>query len=79
MDPQACLDRVERLLDAGELDDGRDALDDYREWRLGGGFEPDDGDKRARLLARRWADALFAKRSAEPDDVAMLHYAHGGA
>ncbi len=53
MDPKACLDRVEEALDAGDMDEAREALVDYDEWRHRGGFEPEGGDARADALRAR--------------------------
>ena len=47
MDPAACLQRAHDQLDDGNIDEARDALTSYREWRRRGGFEPEGGDQRA--------------------------------
>ena len=44
MDPKACLDRAEGALAEGDLEECREALQDYRTWRTKGGFEPSGGD-----------------------------------
>lgn len=46
MDPKACLDRAEEALKDGDLEECREALQDYRAWRNRGGFEPKGGDLR---------------------------------
>lgn len=50
MDPQACLDRAWCAILIGDLDEARDALDDYYNWRRMGGFEPPSGDALARQI-----------------------------
>ena len=53
MDPLQALHDAESHLAAGERADAAEALAAYHAWRRCGGFEPPDGDRRARNLARR--------------------------
>ena len=53
MDPDATLRRAVEALDAGDLDEGQAALNDYHRWRTDGGFEPEGGDELARRLTQR--------------------------
>jgi hypothetical protein len=52
MDPKACLRRAATALADGDPSGAEAALDDFREWRRRGGFEPTGGDEAARLLGR---------------------------
>jgi len=53
MDPEACLNRAATALEDSDLDECREALSDYRSWRSRGGFEPEGGDAKAKLLTQR--------------------------
>ena len=55
MDPAQALLDAESHLAAGERAAAAEALAAYRAWRRGGGFEPQDGDRRARDLTSRLA------------------------
>ena len=55
MDPEQALRDATAHLRAGARVDAAEALAAYRAWRRGGGYEPNDGDRRARELARRLA------------------------
>lgn len=64
MDPSACLAACDQAISDFMLDGAREHLDDYREWRRRGGFEPSDvagtskrGDVFADWCERRIADA----------------------
>ena len=56
MDPVACLQRAHDALDDGNLDEARDLLASYRDWRRRGGFEPENGDQRADGLEQMLID-----------------------
>ncbi len=66
MDPQACLDACETSLKVAErvedkipyLDVADEYLHHYRKWRKDGGFEPENGDKRAQALRDQWVALL---------------------
>ena len=51
MDPAETLRRAETLLKEGWYRDSKETLEHYFEWRRAGGFEPKDGDARARKMA----------------------------
>jgi hypothetical protein len=53
MDPEACLARAESALEDNDHEEAADALEDYRQWRSCGGFEPLNGDARANELRRK--------------------------
>jgi hypothetical protein len=55
MDPQASLSQAECYLGPHKPDHAQAAelLDAYRTWRMGGGFEPTNGDTRYRELVAR--------------------------
>ena len=57
MDPEQTLRDCEDCLKAGGLREAAEALAAYWGWRGRGGFCPPDGDRRARELARRLAEA----------------------
>lgn len=62
MDPEACLARCEAYLKLNwALPDVLDALLDYLDWRDKGGFEPKDGDKRARSCALAVIERITAR------------------
>lgn len=50
MDPKACLDEAESAINENDLETASEHLDDYDDWRENEGFEPKDGDARARKL-----------------------------
>lgn len=58
MDPEACLTRAEEALADGDLEECQAALDDYRDWRSRGGFQPADGDDRAAGIRERLSRRL---------------------
>lgn len=60
MDPEACLNRAANALEDSDLDECWKALSDYRSWRSRGGFEPDGGDAKAKLLAQQLRSMLAA-------------------
>lgn len=53
MDPEAALTSAASALMSGETQEARQYLDNYKQWRLRGGFEPSEGDIRARQLRRK--------------------------
>lgn len=59
MDPEKCLAQAEGHLKEASYEDCGDDLQDYREWRGQGGFEPSHGDLRHDLCLR----GLAAKTS----------------
>ncbi len=50
MDPEAALKEAESSLKDGEIGDAFEKLSYYCEWRRKGGFEPTNGDARARRV-----------------------------
>ena len=50
MDPQAALDSAEYSISVGNTREAREYLNNYRNWRAGGGYAPPDGDRREREL-----------------------------
>lgn len=50
MDPEAALGDAERAYRHDEFEEAFAALRNYRTWREGGGFEPKNGDARAKEL-----------------------------
>ena len=50
MDPEQTLRDAKQALQAGDLSAARTALTTYQMWRDAGGFEPRNGDERARVL-----------------------------
>lgn len=50
MDPEACLKDAEGYLSEGDAEEAHEVLASYWAWRRNGGFEPANGDKRARQL-----------------------------
>lgn len=52
MDPKACLEAAASALQDGDNETCVDRLNDYREWREHGGFEPHGGDLDAALMIR---------------------------
>jgi hypothetical protein len=51
MDPETCLQEAEIALNEGKFSQADFHLIDYRRWRMRGGFEPENGDERARHLS----------------------------
>lgn len=41
MDPQACLDRAASAISTGDYGEAQEALQNYRDWRINSGFEPE--------------------------------------
>jgi hypothetical protein len=70
MDPEQALRDAEQHIGDGDLDQAAEALNAYRTWRRGGGFEPADGDRRARELGRRLARARRDRDGAAADSDA---------
>jgi hypothetical protein len=64
VDPAACLDLASMATDGGDYEAALEHLDDYRTWRLRGGFEPRGGDEHARSMRRRIFDD---REPPEPD------------
>lgn len=62
MDPQACLDRAASALAAREYGEAQALLQDYRNWRVNGGFEPEYCGTRG-LGGDAYARELFDKLS----------------
>ena len=63
MDPLACLISADQSLTDGDIDEARQRLTDYREWRAKGGYEPIhltaygmNGDLLAEWIVRRIED-----------------------
>jgi hypothetical protein len=52
MEPEETLRLAESALDLRQYHEALDALADYWSWRNTGGFEPDDGDFRAKTIGR---------------------------
>ncbi len=50
MDPEAALKEAERAYRHDEFEEAYAALRNYSTWRGGGGFEPKNGDARAKAL-----------------------------
>lgn len=50
MDPEACLLRAEHAIEDRDWTEAREACSNYRTWRSRGGFEPENGDARARAV-----------------------------
>lgn len=44
MDPKACMDRIRRAMDRGDLEEVRDACEDLRGWISKGGFVPEGAE-----------------------------------
>jgi len=66
MDPQACLLRIFDALNAGELEEAEDALDDLTAWLSGGGFMPKlDSDMLLTLLMHTRNDVTAQRREEE--------------
>lgn len=58
MDPLAALQTAQRAYAAGDYDQAREFLNNYREWRKAGGFEPavpEGADNAARVLGKALA------------------------
>lgn len=53
MDPETCLEDCADAVASWRWTDAKESLQAYREWRAGGGFEPDGGDARADALHAR--------------------------
>jgi len=64
MDPEKCLALAQRCFVERDRAGARQALRDYWEWRKKGGFEPKDGDKRA-----KWCAKLVACLKSSPGAV----------
>lgn len=60
MDPEATLRALREALNQCHYGEAVEALNDYYRWRVRGGFEPPDGDKRADDWANELADVLVA-------------------
>lgn len=67
MDPQACLDRAALAISTGDMGEAQEALQDYRNWRERGGFEPEycgtrglSGDVYARELFDKLTEYVIA-------------------
>lgn len=63
MDPLACLMRCDQAISDCDIEESRSAAEDYREWRMNGGFEPADvygrrGDIFARECEHRIHDLI---------------------
>ncbi len=41
MDPTACLERIQKALESGTMQEAREAAEDLAGWLRGGGFEPE--------------------------------------
>lgn len=70
MDPLACLLRLDQAITDKDLSDAKQALDDYRQWRAKGGFEPEHCEPQNCAPGR--GDAvmqLLAEKLAEEPDV----------
>jgi hypothetical protein len=65
MDPNACLDAASYALRCGDTEECLDYLDEYRTWRLKGGFEPLGGDEHERYMRRRVFSRIDAEESGE--------------
>lgn len=63
MDPVACLQECEEALADTDPALGLDRLFDYYRWRIGGGFEPPQGDVRAGRLENQILVAIENLRS----------------
>ena len=50
MDPKACLLEAIDLFVSGQYEDCAEHVADYVSWRLGGGFQPSQGDDTAGKL-----------------------------
>lgn len=70
MDPEACLQRAARAIEDDDLPEAHAALEDYRQWRAGGGFEPEGGDERANELRRSCSKPERTKRRAHSTTLA---------
>lgn len=46
MDPEACLSSLAEAIEDGNPELANELIDSYLNWRVGGGFQPVDGDKR---------------------------------
>ena len=62
MDPVACLDSVESLVESENYSEALFALLQYYSWRLYGGFEPEYGDNRAMQCHRQIGRASCRER-----------------
>lgn len=63
MDPQACLDRAASAIAAKEYGEAQEALQDYRNWRINGGSEPEYCGTRG-LRGDAYSRELFDKLTA---------------
>jgi len=63
MDPTATLKRAKSAIEDGDFEEARDALDDYWEWRGRKGFQPPNGDKRAREMGKQIGDEYLDEKS----------------
>lgn len=61
MDPEATLCEAERLMDLRHYIESLDYINDYRQWRASGGFEPEDGDLRATAIQKVCRAAITGK------------------
>ena len=71
MDPEQALRDATTHLVAAHLCDAATALAGYWAWRRKGGFEPRDGDRRARDLGRHLASAGKARDDNHGDAVTL--------
>lgn len=81
MDPQAALDAAQIHLTKGKKSsgwralqhfaEGGESLNNYWEWRQGGGFEPKGGDRRAEDIAEELSDAWEKESDAQDQDRAV--------
>ena len=50
MDPEATLKAAEESMDCRQYHDAIGYITDYNNWRTRGGWEPEDGDLRAKAI-----------------------------
>jgi hypothetical protein len=65
MDPEEALKNCEKTIALGYFDEAAHHLQDYREWRTSGGFEPKNGDLIALDLERRLSETISETTSSE--------------
>jgi hypothetical protein len=65
MDPEQCLKDILLALREGEPGEAAQRLADYQAWRRRGGFEPRNGDARARALTHTTVRQLFGGMGAK--------------
>ena len=50
MDPEATLVYAEELMNVRQYRECLEIVQDYKDWRVRGGWEPEDGDLRAKCI-----------------------------